>query len=280
MKIAIIPTTGGADPYRGMEVARELGVEGLHIGAFGGGLDLLNKSTAERQEVLRRIHDYGLEVSALIAWGGEVDLSKEERLAENIAWGKRINKTAVDVSGGLWMAHVGIMPEDRSSARWARFRDALAEIVSHGANIGATLAMETGPEPPPTVRAMIEEIDSPAIRVNFDPANLLLWPPHLARTHGVPLDYAAAMRDFDPVEGLRTLIPYVVHVHAKDSVLHPDGSGDEVPLGTGMTNWPLLHSIFQEHGYNGYYAIERECGQDAMGDVAHAVKYLRELEKS
>ena len=279
MNIAIIPTTGGADPYQGMEVARELGVEGVHIGAYGGGLDLLNKSSAERKETLRRIQDYGLEVSALIAWGGEVDLGEEERRTENIVWAKRISEAAVDVSRGLWMAHVGIMPEDRASARWARFRDALAEIAAHGERLGATLAMETGPEPPRTVRAMIEAIDSPALRVNFDPANLLLWPPHLARIRQLPLDYEAAMRDFDPVEGLRTLIPYVVHVHAKDLVLHPNGSGDEVPLGAGMTHWPLLYTIFQEHGYQGYYAIERECGQDAMGDVTRAVHYLRELTK-
>src|SRR4029077_17237014 len=126
----------------------------------------------------------------------------------------------------LWTAHVGVMPEDRASDRWARFRDALAELASHGESIGAILAIETGPEPPSTVRAMIEEIGSRAIRVNFDPANLLLWPPHLARIHEIPLDYEAALKDFDPVAGLRTLIPYVVHVHAKDSVLHPDGSGD------------------------------------------------------
>jgi L-ribulose-5-phosphate 3-epimerase len=278
MKIAIIPTTGGADPYRGMEIARDLGVEGVHISAYGGGLDLQNKSSAERREILQRIKSFGLEVSALIAWGGDVDLGEEEGLAKNIAWGKRINETAADVSGGLWMAHVGIMPEGRSSPRWARFRDALAEIAAHGRSVGATLALETGPEPPRVVRRMIEEINSASLRVNFDPANLLLWPPHIARARGAAFDYEAAMRDFDPVEGLRTLIPYVVHVHAKDSVLRPDGTCEEVPLGEGMTHWPALHALFREHGYQGYYAIERECGADAMGDVARAVQYLRSLD--
>src|SRR5689334_3274660 len=140
MKIAIIPTTGGSDPYQGMETARKLGVEGVHIGAYGGGLDLLSKSLADRKEIVRRIRALGLDISALIGWGGEVDLGEEERLTEHIAWGKRIAETAVDVSGGLWMAHVGVMPEDRASARWARFRGALAEIALHQESIGATLA--------------------------------------------------------------------------------------------------------------------------------------------
>ncbi|MBI3923251.1 MAG: sugar phosphate isomerase/epimerase [Armatimonadetes bacterium] len=277
MKIAIIPTTGGSDPYKGMEVAVQLGVEAVHISGYGGGLDLENKSRSERAEILKRIRGYGLEVSALIGWGGNVDLGEEEGIKENIAWGKRLNEVAVDVAEGLWMAHVGIMPEEEAGPRWSLFRDSLAEIVNHGASIGATVALETGPEPPKVVRKMIEDIGSSGLRVNFDPANLLLWPPIIAKQHNVSFDYAAAMEKFDPVEGLRTLIPYVVHAHAKDSVLRPDGSAEEVPIGTGMTNWPVLYSIFQENGYKGYYAIERECGENAMEDVRNAVGFLRSL---
>ncbi|NCO39669.1 MAG: hypothetical protein COZ06_17195 [Armatimonadetes bacterium CG_4_10_14_3_um_filter_66_18] len=277
MKIAIIPTTGGADPYRGMEIAVELGVEGVHLGAYGGGLDLENKTSAERAEVLKRIHGYGLEVSALIGWGGNVDFGEEENWEENLAWGKRLNDVAVDMAGGLWMAHVGIMPEEASDPRWGRFTDALGQLAAHGESVGATVALETGPEPPKVVRKMIEQIDSPGLRVNFDPANLLLWPPVIAKRRGFPFDYERAMRDFDPLEGLRTLIPYVVHSHAKDSVLHPDASCQEVPLGAGMTNWPELHRIFQENNYQGFYAIEREVGEDAMGDVRTAVEFLRRL---
>ncbi|MCC6730885.1 MAG: sugar phosphate isomerase/epimerase [Chthonomonadales bacterium] len=278
MKIAVIPTTGGADPYQGMEVARELGVEGVHISACGGGLDLERKSTAERLSVLSRIQGMGLEVSCLIAWGGNVDLGEVEGLADNVAWGKRINETAVDMCGGLWMAHVGVMPEDVGSNRWARFRSALAEIARHGEQVGARLAMETGPEPPERVCRMIEEIGSPALAVNFDPANLLIWPPYLARRDGTPFDYDAALRAFDPVAGLRALMPYVAHVHAKDAVMRRDATFDEVPLGTGMADWPRLHRIFVESGYAGFYAIERECGEDAMGDVRRAVEYLRRLD--
>ena len=277
MKIAIIPTTGGADPYRGMEVAVELGVEGVHIGACGGGLDLENKTSAERAEIRKRIHGYGLEVSAMIGWGGNVDFGEAEDWQENIEWGKRLNEVAVDMADGLWMSHVGIMPEDTSDPRWARFTDALGQLATHGESVGATVALETGPEPPPVVRRMIEQIDSPGLRVNFDPANLLIWPPIIAKRRGFEFDYERAMRDFDPVEGLRTLIPYVVHAHAKDSVLRPDGTSDEVPLGTGMTNWPELHAIFQANDYPGFYAIEREVGEDAMGDVRNAVEFLKGL---
>ncbi len=277
MRIAIIPTTGGTDPFQGMQAAVELGVEGVHISAFGKALDLEHKSTAERRQVLKRIHDLGLTVSALIGWGGSVDFGLEKGWRDNIEWGKRINEVAVDMAGGLWMAHVGIMPDEPSDPQWSRFQDALGEIATHGERLGATLALETGPEPPKVVRRMIEAVNSTGLRVNFDPANLLLWPPKIAERRQRPFNYAEALREFDPVEGLKTLIPYVAHVHAKDSVLRPDASRAEVPLGTGMTQWPVLHSIFQEYGYKGFYAIERECGENAMADVRNAVSFLRSL---
>ena len=81
MKIAIIPTTGGGDPTRGLEIATELGVDGVHIGAYGGPWDLEHKTSGERAEILKQIHSFDLEVSALIGWGGNVDLGEEDNLA-------------------------------------------------------------------------------------------------------------------------------------------------------------------------------------------------------
>lgn len=277
MKIAIIPTTGGEDPFHGMGIAVKLGVEGVHIPAYGGKLNLAEKTREERIKIRERIQNYGLDISALIGWGGDVDLGEEENLRKNIEWGMKLNETAVDVASGLWMAHVGIMPEDESHPKWARFVSSLKELSQHGEEIGATLALETGPEPPVVVRRMIETINSPALRVNFDPANLLLWPPTIYKRRGIPFDYESAMEAFNPVKGLQVLIPYVVHAHAKDSRLEPDGKAEEVPLGTGMTNWEALHKIFKENNYNGYYAIEREVGADVMGDVKRAVEFLRKL---
>ncbi len=278
MKIAIIPTTGGEDPFRGMEIAVQLGVEGVHIPAYGGKLNLTERSREERLKIKERIKSYGLEVSALIAWGGDVDLGEEKNLRQNIEWGKKINETAVDMANGLWMAHVGIMPDDESHPKWARFVASLKELAQHGEEVGAILALETGPEPPVILRKMVETINSPAIRINFDPANLLLWPPTVYKRKGIPFNYDEAMENFDPVKGLKVLIPYVVHAHAKDSTLSPDGKAMEVPLGTGMTNWQALHQIFKENNYQGYYAIEREVGEKAMEDVKKAVEFLRKLE--
>jgi sugar phosphate isomerase/epimerase len=103
-------------------------------------------------------------------------LGEEDGLEENIAWGKRLNETAVDMAGGVWMSPVGIIPEDEEDPKWDRFADSVGQIAAHAEGVGAVLTVETGPEPPAVVRRMIEHVNSPALRVNYDPANLLLRP--------------------------------------------------------------------------------------------------------
>ena len=77
MRIAIIPTTGGTDPFRGMQAAVELGVEGVHIGAYGGALDLEHKTTAGRP--FSTVSAAQATVSALIGWERQSRLWRRRR---------------------------------------------------------------------------------------------------------------------------------------------------------------------------------------------------------
>ncbi len=139
-------------------------------------------------------------------------------------------------------------------------------------------AVSTTDEPPVEADVVVECSGAGAgIASALESARRYFWAPPVYKRRGIPFDYESAMESFDPVKGLRVLIPYVVHAHAKDSRLDPDGKAEEVPLGTGMTNWQALHEIFKENNYQGYYAIEREAGEDAMGDVKKAVEFLRKL---
>jgi L-ribulose-5-phosphate 3-epimerase len=93
-----------------------------------------------------------------------------------------------------------------------------------------------------------------AFRVNFDPANL-------------------AMSGFDYMQAARDLAPYVVHTHAKDG---RKGVG-ELPLGTGDVDFPNYVAQWRSLGYDGFYTVEREAGDDRVGDIARAVEFLKTL---
>ena len=82
------------------------------------------------------------------------------------------------------------------------------------------------------------------------------------------------MNGFDPCRGVGELADLIVHTHAKDGVRHDDGSRAEVPLGEGGVPWDDYIEALREIGYDGYHTIEREVGDDPVGDVTAAKQFL------
>ena len=109
----------------------------------------------------------GLEISAICAWGGHVDLGNPENLDAHIEEGKRLLEYAADLECGIWQGHCGIMPHSKDNPKWARFVDSFGRLCEHGEKVGAKLAIETGPEPPEVLLDMIEEVGSPSLAVNY-----------------------------------------------------------------------------------------------------------------
>lgn len=276
IKIAVMVHNLRMDAYEGMKAAAQMGATGVHLSSSAKGFRPEDLDAAGRRQLVAHVRSLGMEISAISAWGGEVDLGKPEGWAGHIEKGKRLLELAADLECGIWQGHCGIMPHDRNDPVWARFADAFGQICAHGEKVGACLAIETGPEPPATLRAMIEEVGSSSLRVNYDPANLILWPARYMQQKGEPYDRERAFAEYQPVEGASILGPYVVHVHAKDGKVFPEGRR-EVPLGEGWVDWPEFVRRLDEQGFKGYYAIEREVGGDPVGDITRAVRFLQTL---
>lgn len=277
MKIAVMVNNLKMNPYEGFKVIAEMGVPGVHLSVGSGPFAPDALDVSARRALVEHLKDIGLEISAVSAWGGNVDLCESEGLAGHIENAKTILELAADLGCGIWQAHIGIMPRDASHPHWTTLVDAAGQIAAHGEKVGACLAIETGPEPPRVVKRLIETVGSKAIRVNYDPGNLILWPVRLAADEEVNFDKAKAIREFEPTEGVKRLGPYTVHTHAKDALVRDDGVRQEVPLGTGWVEWDRYVSLLDEQAYDGYFAIERETGDDPVGDVRRALDFLRSL---
>ncbi|MFP3902604.1 MAG: sugar phosphate isomerase/epimerase family protein [Armatimonadota bacterium] len=278
LKIAVMLSNLRMDYYDGMEVVADMGVPGLHISVTREGFRPEDLDTSDRKKLMDHITSLGLEVSAVSAWGGNVDLGEEDNWHENIEWGKRIMDLAVDLESGIWQGHCGIMPERPGSPEWQRFIDAFGQLAEHGEKVGACLAIETGPEPPFVLRRLLDIIDSEAIRINWDPANLIMWPARFCQERGEEYDQLKWFEKFQPNEGALALADEIVHTHAKDGLVHEDGTREEVPLGEGWVDWPRYIGYLLDSGYDGYFAIERETGDDPVGDIQAAVDFLRSIE--
>jgi len=277
LKIAIMVHNLRLGVYEGMEAAARMGVTGVHLSASLPGFRPEDLDGPARKALLAHVHNLGLEFSAISAWGGNVDLGESAGLDGHIEHGKRLLELAVDLECGIWQAHCGIMPHDMSNPKWQHFADAFGQLCQHGEKVGARLAIETGPESPEVLKAMIDQVGSPALRVNYDPANLILWPARYMAEAGQPYDREKAFAEFMPTEGVNILGPYVIHTHAKDGKIFDDIGRREVAFGEGWVDWPRYVQLLRKHGYDGYFAIEREVGENPVGDVTKAVRFLKSL---
>jgi len=264
------------DPYEGMKLLAEWGIGGVHLPAKGPFAPEEMDGHA-RRHLVKHVKSLGLTISAIMLWGGGVDLCEEKDWEKNVQWGESLLELAADLECGIWGAHVGVMPWEPKGEHWENMVRAMERFAAHGDRVGACVAIETGPEPPFVLKNLIQTVGGERIRVNYDPANLVMWPALLAKRDGQVYDRELAMADFMPSDGPTVVGEYIVHTHAKDGMVTEEGKHQEVPLGEGWVDWPRYISSLEDVGYRGFFAIEREVGDDPVGDVRRAVDFLRGL---
>ncbi len=169
---------------------------------------------------------------------------------------------AIEVTAALGVnylsSHFGFL--DMSDPAYA---DKLIQRVGLLADAAAAhnvvLLMETGQECADELKAFLEKLNHSALGVNFDPANMILY------------------NMGDPLDGVRTLAPWVKHVHIKDAVRadQPGTWGQEVVWADGQVGAEHFLKTLREINYTGVLAIEREGGQDRFGDIKTAVGRLK-----
>lgn len=151
--------------------------------------------------------------------------------------------------------HIGFVPEDAGSPDYVAVREIVRRICDYAASKGMTFALETGQEPAEDLKRFIEDVGKENLKVNFDPANMIL--------------YGTA----DPIEALDVVAPYVISVHVKDGNWPPKGVagalGTETPLGEGAVGMDRFVNKLRQIGYSGPLAIEREVALDQDMDDRH-----------
>ncbi len=237
--------------------ARELGAHGVQLWIVDNDLDPRYLSKSGRDELITYMAAIPLERSALCGdIGGFADPATVD---ERIARTKAMLDLCVDLFTPILTTHIGVVPKDAQA--YAGLLEAVREVGNYAAERGCCLATETGPEEPESLARFLEATASPGAMVNYDPANL-------------------CMNGFDHVRGVDVLKPYIVHTHAKDGIYRSalEGGYREVALGQGDVDFPTYLAALRHAGFDGYFTIERECGDDPVADISEAVAFLRTLE--
>lgn len=237
--------------------AEEIGLVGLQLSSLPDEIDVEKISSQKAAEITRMFGDHNLTISAVCGDIGGFAVDEEAEGKSRVERTKRIMDNTMMLDVSIVQTHIGFIPEDFNAKTVVIMRKCLEEIGKYGDKIGVYLATETGPEPAARMKKFLDTIQIPTIKVNYDPANLV-------------------MNGFDCIGGVYELKDYIIHTHAKDGKKDrtPDGGYDERPLGQGDVIFPHYIKAMDEIGFKGFYVIERESGANPTADIVEAKRFL------
>lgn len=260
--------------WAGRDTLPELKALGVRCGQLGvgGEIPLTSAAAVEWREA---IGDAGFSIATVVcAYTGEdyADIPTVQRTVGFIPAATRAEREqrtidASDFAAALGVksiaCHIGFVPEDHSDPDYIAVREMVRRICAHAAQHGQTFALETGQGPAETLLRFLDDAACPNLKINFDPANMILY------------------GSGDPIEALEKLASHVVSVHAKDGdgPLKPGALGKETPLGQGAVGIPRFVDALKRAGYRGSINIEREIENQTqrLADIGMAVGLLRGL---
>ena len=166
---------------------------------------------------------------------------------------------AAELSIRKLSTHIGFVPPE-SDPTYGAIKDRVRRVAEVYKSHDIDLLLETGQERADELLAFLHDVQAPNVFINFDPANMILY--------GLG----------DPIEAIRTLGPLIRHVHVKDATASAKPGekwGEEVPFGAGQVGPKRFLDALKAIGYTGPLAIEREAGNDRVGDVRKGIETLR-----
>jgi L-ribulose-5-phosphate 3-epimerase len=257
MKLGVVLESMGLPIRQGLPLAARLGVAGVQVDATG---DLAPDRLTDtgRRELKNLLRTYNQQLTALnCPFRRGLDVAENQQ--PRIDHVRKVMSLAFDLGPRMVIVQCPKLPGDGEAERANLLREALTDLGRHGDRVGSLLALEIGVDPPEAVGAYLDQFDVGSLKVEYDPANLL-------------------MNGFDPVKGVIPLHRRIAHVHARDARrIAVSRSAQEVPLGAGDVDWLSFVATLTAIEYRGWLTIRRESGTDRLKDVERGVAFLRKM---
>lgn len=253
-------------PLQTLQTVRDMGIPTVQFAVLPASA-MPQGREFEAAEVRDALAQTGVEITTVFCvFGGEsytdiptvratVGLVPEDTRAERVERIADISRLAQELGVERVAAHIGFIPEDAGDARYPALVETMRAVCDDVATRGQNFALETGQETAHTLKRFINDVARDNLRVNFDPANMILY------------------GNDNPIEALDILAPWVDGVHCKDGSwpTEPNKLGKEKPLGEGAVDVPRWIEKLLEVGYRGPLTIEREiAGEEQKRDVVRA----------
>lgn len=196
--------------------------------------------TEDDVDGIKRVADAnGLDIAAIASPLFKCDIDDDAAIAEHIAGFRR----CAEYCKKLGCRMIRGFDFWKSGATVAERAAKYAPIVEICAGYGVYCIIENEPTThggsPEKVLELVKAIDSPWVKLLFDPGNT---PFYADGARPYPDDYELVK-------------PQMMHVHIKDAV-RENGEGRAVCVGTGVVDYPGILRALKRDGYDGYMCLE------------------------
>jgi len=259
----------------GIAPSPDAAIKRVHELGFATCQTSINATDDATVAALRKALDqYGIEPTSAVAGGPgpqiynfyegpqTIGLVPRQYREARIAHLKDVSDFAKKVGIPAVQTHCGFIPENPNDPLYTETIDAIRTVAEYCRKNGQNFRCETGQETPITLVRAIRDVGLDNVGINFDVANLIL--------------YGKA----NPVDAVELLGPYVQGVHAKDGLWPTDSKklGEEVPIGQGKVDFPVVIGKLKKFGYTNPLTIEREIrGDKQTADILASKAYLEKL---
>ncbi|MFV0443073.1 MAG: sugar phosphate isomerase/epimerase family protein [Planctomycetaceae bacterium] len=218
----------------------ELAIKNHGVPSFFRETPILTEAStpSDVARVQRLLDEAGLRLSSCnVSCGNVLDPALVERTIRKLDLVQTLGVDRVVSGGG----------EAKSAAEEQQLWTHLRRIGDAAAKRGITYCCETHPGSCQNAESMLQTmqaVDHPHIRLNFDTGNLYYY-----------------NRDVNLEQSLRQVLPYVEHVHLKET---PGGfeQWHFVELGSGVVDFRMIREVLESANYAGPYSLELEGIKD------------------
>src|SRR5487761_1114716 len=255
IQVAVQARSVGLPLKRVLPLAKQWGASAVELDARGD-TNPQGLSQTGRRQLRKLFDDYELRVAA-VGFRTRRGYDVAEELDRRVAATQAAMKLAYDLGASWVVNQVGRVPERSEGPRWQTLIEVLSDLGTFGQRTGASIAAETGSESAADLARLLAALPHGAVGVCLNPGALII-------------------NGFSPLDAIATLGPSISYFHAQDGVRDlAQGRGIEVQLGRGAADFPALLGALEEHGYRGYWTIQREKTENPVAEIAQAVSYLK-----
>lgn len=240
----------------GLDQAARMDFRTVELPALEGETAPENLSASGRSHLSRLARDRGLVFAALDADFGARALADPARVDAAVHKTRQVLELARELGIPLVVGGVGRIEESAGGGARDQVIEALRMIGEQADRIGPLYALTTFYASPQTLRAVLDEVACPSIRVCLDPGALV-------------------MSGHEPIAATELLADQIVLSHARDGLAGTaERLGRETALGSGYVNLAAYLATLADAGYAGPQILRRTDFDRPAEELAQAKELL------